>query len=66
VEWGTRASVYIPGVRVGSLPMARIHIRLWAGITCAGALLIFGAVLLGVGLEAALEHAVASAWPIVT
>jgi hypothetical protein len=55
-----------PWVGVGSLTMARIHIGLWAGIACAGALLIFGAVLLGVGLGAAVEHAVVSAWPIVT
>ena len=46
--------------------MVKIHIGLWPGIACAGALLIFGAALLGMGLGEAVEHAVASAWPIVT
>jgi hypothetical protein len=46
--------------------MARLHVGLWAGIACAGSLLIFGAVLLGLGLGEAVEHAVASIWSLVT
>ena len=51
VEWGTRASVYIPGVGVGSLTMARIPIGRCAREACAGVLVLCGAVLLGMVRE---------------